>query len=154
MREGVRLGIDVGTVRVGVAKSDPSGLLATPLATLAREGAIDQLRDLAIEHRAIECVVGLPIALSGRVTASTEDAESFARELASVVSVPVRLVDERLSTVTASSLMRSGGKSAKKQRDSIDQAAAVIILQHLLDTERSQGSAPGEVVEVTGSDSD
>jgi putative Holliday junction resolvase len=154
VREGVRLGIDVGTVRVGVAKSDPSGLLATPLATLAREGAIDQLRDLAIEHRAFECVVGLPIALSGRVTASTEDAESFARELASVVSVPVRLVDERLSTVSASSLMRSGGKSAKKQRDSIDQAAAVIILQHLLDTERSQGSAPGEVVEVTGSDSD
>jgi putative Holliday junction resolvase len=154
MREGVRLGIDVGTVRVGVAKSDPSGLLATPLATLAREGAIAQLRDLAIEHRAIECVVGLPIALSGRVTASTADAELFARELASVVSVPVRLVDERLSTVSASSLMRFGGKSAKKQRDSIDQAAAVIILQHMLDTERSQGSAPGEVVDTTGSDSD
>jgi putative Holliday junction resolvase len=80
VREGVRLGIDVGTVRVGVAKSDPSGLLATPLATLSREGAIDQVNQLAIEHHAIECVVGLPVALSGRVTASTEDARSFAYE--------------------------------------------------------------------------
>jgi len=68
--------------------------------------------------------------------------------------VPVRLVDERLSTVSAASRLREGGQSAKKQRHSIDQAAAVIILQHLLDAERLQGSAPGTLVEAVGSDSD
>jgi putative Holliday junction resolvase len=154
MRQGVRLGIDVGTVRVGVARSDASGLLATPVGTLDRESALSQIVQLASEYGAIEVAVGLPLALSGRTTASTEDAHSFAAELAQALAVPVRLVDERLSTVTASSLMRQGGKSSKKQRRSIDQAAAVIILQHLLDAERSQGSAPGTVITAVGSDSD
>ena len=154
MRQGVRLGIDVGTVRVGVAKSDPSGLLASPIATLDRETALDELRTLVQQEQPIEVAVGLPLALSGRETASTEDAKAFAVELAARIDVPVRLIDERLSTVTASSLMRQGGKSARKQRSSIDQAAAVIILQHLLDAERAQGSAPGTVISAVGSDSD
>ncbi len=154
MRQGVRLGIDVGTVRVGVARSDASGLLATPMSTLPRESAIDQLCELIAQESPLEVAVGLPLALSGRETASTEDAKNFAHELASRVSVPVRMIDERLSTVSASSLMREGGKSAKKQRPSIDQAAAVIILQHLLDAERAQGSAPGTLVAAVGSDSD
>lgn len=154
MRRGVRLGIDVGTARVGVARSDPSGLLASPVETLARESALGRISGLVSEHEAIEVVVGLPLALSGRVTASTDDATGFAQELANTLSVPVRLVDERLSTVSAASRLREGGQSAKKQRHSIDQAAAVIILQHLLDAERSQGSAPGTLVEAVGSDSD
>ena len=154
MRQGVRLGIDVGTVRVGVAKCDPMGLLASPLATLSRESALEELRTLISELEPIEIVVGLPLALSGRETASTEDAQTFAAQLAATMGVPVRLVDERLSTVSASSLMRQGGKSAKKQRSSIDQAAAVIILQHLLDAERAQGSAPGTEISAVGSDSD
>ena len=154
MRQGVRLGIDVGTVRVGVAKCDPMGLLASPLATLSRESALEELRTLISELEPIEIVVGLPLALSGRETASTEDAQTFAAQLAETLGVPVRLVDERLSTVSASSLMRQGGKSAKKQRSSIDQAAAVIILQHLLDAERAQGSAPGTEISAVGSDSD
>ena len=154
MRQGVRLGIDVGTVRVGVAKCDPMGLLASPLATLSRESALEELRTLVSEVEPIEIVVGLPLALSGRETASTEDAQTFAAQLAATMGVPVRLVDERLSTVSASSLMRQGGKSAKKQRSSIDQAAAVIILQHLLDAERAQGSAPGTEISAVGSDSD
>ena len=154
MRQGVRLGIDVGTVRVGVAKCDPMGLLASPLATLSRESALEELRTLVSELEPIEIVVGLPLALSGRETASTEDAQTFAAQLAATMGVPVRLVDERLSTVSASSLMRQGGKSAKKQRSSIDQAAAVIILQHLLDAERTQGSAPGTEISAVGSDSD
>ena len=154
MRQGVRLGIDVGTVRVGVAKCDPLGLLASPLATLSRESALEELRTLVSELEPIEIVVGLPLALSGRETASTEDAQTFAAQLAATMGVPVRLVDERLSTVSASSLMRQGGKSAKKQRSSIDQAAAVIILQHLLDAERAQGSAPGTEISAVGSDSD
>jgi len=154
MPGGVRLGIDVGTVRVGVARSDPSGLLASPVATLERDSAVGSISELVSEHQAIEVVVGLPLALSGRVTASTEDATEFAQELANTLGVPVRLVDERLSTVSASSRLREGGQSAKKQRHSIDQAAAVIILQHLLDAGRSQGSAPGTLVEAVGSDSD
>jgi len=154
MRRGVRLGIDVGTARVGVARCDPSGLLASPVETLARESALRRISDLVNEHEAIEVVVGLPLALSGRVTASTDDATGFAQELANTLSVPVRLVDERLSTVSAASRLRQGGQSAKKQRHSIDQAAAVIILQHLLDAERSQGSAPGTLVEAVGSNSD
>lgn len=154
MRQGVRLGIDVGTVRVGVAKCDPTGFLASPLATLSRDSALEDLRALVSELQPIEIVIGLPLALSGRETASTEDAQTFAAHLAQAVAVPVRLIDERLSTVSASSLMQQGGKSAKKQRSSIDQAAAVIILQHLLDAERAQGSAPGTVVSAVGSDSD
>ena len=154
MRQGVRLGIDVGTVRVGVAKSDPSGLLASPLVTLSRDTALEELRRLVAEDQPIEVAVGLPLALSGRETASTDDAKTFAVQLATIIDVPVRLIDERLSTVSASSLMQQGGKSAKKQRSSIDQAAAVIILQHLLDAERAQGSAPGTVVSAVGSDSD
>jgi putative Holliday junction resolvase len=130
------------------------GLLASPLATLSRESALEELRTLVSELEPIEIVVGLPLALSGRETASTEDAQTFAAQLAATMGVPVRLVDERLSTVSASSLMRQGGKSAKKQRSSIDQAAAVIILQHLLDAERAQGSAPGTEISAVGSDSD
>jgi len=154
MPGGVRLGIDVGTVRVGVARSDPSGLLASPIETLERDSAVERISELVREHRAIEVVVGLPLALSGRVTASTEDATGFAQELANCLDVPVRLVDERLSTVSASSRLREGGRSAKRQRHSIDQAAAVIILQHWIGAERSQGSAPGTLVEAVGSNSD
>jgi len=106
MPGGVRLGIDVGTVRVGVARSDPSGLLASPVETLERDSAVGRISELVREHRAIEVVVGLPLALSGRVTASTEDATGFAQELANCLDVPVRLVDERLSTVSASSRLR------------------------------------------------
>jgi putative Holliday junction resolvase len=154
MRKGVRLGIDVGTVRVGVAKSDPSGLLASPLVTLSRDTALEELRRLVAEDQPIEVAVGLPLALSGRETASTGDAKTFAVQLATIIDVPVRLIDERLSTVSASALMRQGGKTAKKQRSSIDQASAVIILQHLLDAERAQGSAPGTVISAVGSASD
>lgn len=147
MRSGVRLGIDVGTVRVGVARSDPHGMLATPLETVERgAGDLERILVLATEVQAMELVVGLPRALSGRETASTDDARGFAQQLAQLASVPVRLVDERLSTVSANNAMRGAGRSQKKSRPVIDQVAAVIILQHALDHERAGSSLPGSIV--------
>lgn len=149
MREGSRLGVDVGTVRIGVARSDPSGLLASPLETVPRTDNgtdVARITALVVETDAIELVVGLPLALSGRRTASTEDAIGFAERLAAAASVPVRLVDERLSTVTAQQSLRQGGRNAKKQRTVVDRSAAAVILQHALDAERSSGRPPGELV--------
>lgn len=150
-RPGVRLGIDVGKARIGVARCDPHGMLATPLETVARrpDGSdIARIVELAGESDAFEIVVGLPIALSGRVTASTEDARSFAVRLASASGIGVRLVDERLSTVSAHSALRASGRSQKSSRTIVDQVAAVVILQQALDSERSTGRLPGASVEA------
>jgi putative Holliday junction resolvase len=150
VRRGVRIGIDVGKARVGVARTDPDGLLATPVETLARsaDGVADigAVRDLVSELDALEVIVGLPIALSGRDTASTQDARDYAAAIARTVTVPVRLVDERLSTVSAQGALRASGRKGRSQRSVIDQVAAVIIVQHALDLERSSGLPPGHLV--------
>ncbi|GGI47150.1 putative Holliday junction resolvase [Agromyces flavus] len=150
MRPGARLGIDVGRARIGVARCDPSVILAVPVETVARsaegdDGDVRRILDLAAEHEAIELVVGNPLSLSGQPTASTADAVAFAGRLAAT-GAHVRLVDERMSTVSAQQALRSAGKSSKKQRPIIDQAAAVIILQHAIDAERASGTAPGRTV--------
>lgn len=147
MRQGVRLGVDVGRVRVGVARSDRDGLLATPVETIQRvdvAGVVRRIGELVVELDVVELVVGLPLSLSGGDTASTQDARDVAAALASVA--PVRLVDERLSTVTAQSAMRQAGRSTRRQKAVIDQAAAVVILQHALDAERA-GRVPGMMVD-------
>jgi putative Holliday junction resolvase len=139
-RPGRRLGIDVGTVRVGVALSDATGMLASPLETLPRssDGAdLDRLASLVTEHEVLEVVVGDPRHLSGASGASAQDAAAYARALAGRIGdVPVHLVDERLSTVTAASHLRAGGIDSREQRAVIDQAAAVVILQSHLDAGR------------------
>ena len=148
MRPGVRLGVDVGTARIGVASCDPHGMLATPVETVPRgDGDVARLIELAAEYEAIEVVVGLPLALSGRVTASTEDARTFARRVAVAASVPVREVDERLSTVSAHSALRASGRNSRRSRPVVDQVAAVIILQHALDFERAADRPPGALVD-------
>lgn len=153
MRAGVRLGVDVGKARVGVARCDPHAMLATPVETVARDhdGDADLIRieQIADELGAMEIVVGLPLNLRGERTLSTEDAVAFAERLAArfiPLAITVRLVDERLSTVSAQGQLRQAGKKTKQSRSIIDQAAAVVILQHALDTERSRGTAPGETV--------
>ncbi|WP_139417009.1 Holliday junction resolvase RuvX [Agromyces laixinhei] len=150
MRTGARLGVDVGRARIGVARCDAGGLLATPVETVARatDGDADVARILAIarEYEVIEIVVGNPLSLSGASTASTDDAIVFAERLASS-GVPVRLVDERLSTVSAQQALRATGKSTRKQRPIIDQVAAVIILQHAIDAERDFNRPPGRTIE-------
>jgi len=148
VRAGVRIGIDVGTARVGVARSDRDGLLATPVATLPRGAqTLDELRALALDLEPLEFVVGLPLSLSGADTASTTDARDFAQRLATATGVPARLVDERLSTVTAQRNLREAGRRAKGSRPVIDQVAAVIILQNALDAERSATRPPGATVD-------
>jgi putative Holliday junction resolvase len=136
------LGIDVGTVRVGVALSDPTGTIASPLETLkrAKDGSdLDRLAALVVEHEVTEVVVGDPRHLSGASGASARDADAYASDLAGRTGdVPVLLVDERLSTVTATSHLRESGRSSREQRSVIDQAAAVVILQHFLDSRRGR----------------
>jgi putative Holliday junction resolvase len=143
IRSGRRLGVDVGRARIGVAVCDRDGLLATPVETVRRDDSTDLRRilELADEYDVLEVVVGLPLSMSGGDTASTEDARVFAARIAA--RRPVRLVDERLSTVTAQRGLHQAGKNTKKSRAVIDQAAAVIILQHALDHERSAGAPPG-----------
>ncbi|MBF0672998.1 MAG: Holliday junction resolvase RuvX [Salinibacterium sp.] len=147
MRSGVRIGVDVGRVRIGVARSDLHGMLATPVETLARgAGDVAAIVALAKELDAFEVVVGLPLSLSGASTASTDDARAFAVQLATA-GLSVRLVDERLSTVSAQHALRANGRTTKNSRKVVDQVAAVIILQHALDAERSRGDAPGAAVD-------
>jgi putative holliday junction resolvase len=143
---GRRLGVDVGTVRVGVALSDLTGLIAGPLETVPRskdKRDLAHIASLVLTHEVVEVVVGLPRHLSGASGRSAEDATTYARELAKRIdNVPVHLVDERLSTVTAASHLRAGGIDARRQRAVIDQAAAVVILQTYLDTARNNGGGP------------
>lgn len=142
-RPGRRLGVDVGTVRVGVALSDPTGLLASPLETLRRakdQSDLDRLAELVVTYEVVEVVVGLPRHLSGASGVSARDATTYASSLTSRIGdLPVHLVDERLSTVTAASHLRAGGIDSRRQRSVIDQAAAVVILQTYLDTARASG---------------
>jgi putative holliday junction resolvase len=147
-RRGVRLGIDVGKARVGVARCDPDGMLATPVETVPRgDASIARILALADEYDAFELVVGLPVNMSGDDTPSTRDAREFAAALASSSARPVRLVDERLSTVSAHAALRGSGRSQRSSRSIVDQVAAVILLQQALDVEKSSGKAPGSPVE-------
>lgn len=138
---GRRLGIDVGTVRIGVAVSDPDGILATPVETVRRDrgdGHLRRLTRLVGELDIVEVVVGLPRTLADRAGASADDAVALATALAGRVgSVPVRLADERLTTVSAARSLREAGVRAKEQRGMIDQAAAVAILQAWLEQRRN-----------------
>jgi putative Holliday junction resolvase len=138
---GRRLGIDVGAVRVGVAVCDPDGVLATPLVTVPRDtsGGSDLrvIAGLVAEHDAVGVVVGLPRTLAGREGPAAEAARVFADALAGVLSVPVELSDERLTTVVATQQLRERGVKGRKQRAVVDQAAAVAILQGWLDAHRS-----------------
>ncbi|MDQ3628135.1 MAG: Holliday junction resolvase RuvX [Actinomycetota bacterium] len=154
MRPGRRLGIDVGDVRIGVALSDPSGLLATPLETVAAgRTSLDRLRALALEHEVSEVVVGLPRSLSGGEGPAAARMRSYAVRLAQALHpVPVRLVDERLSTVSAERVLRDRGRKGQRSRAVVDQVAAVEILQTALDGERLSGRPPGETVDVTARD--
>ena len=147
MRRGCRVGVDVGDVRIGVAVSDPDGMLATPLETVAAgPDAFARLAAIVAEHEALECVVGLPLSLSGREGPASVKVREFATGLRDTISpVPVRLVDERMSTMTADSQLRESGRSGAGKRAIIDQAAATVILQTALDAERTRGTAPGEI---------
>ncbi len=157
-RRGIRIGVDVGSVRVGVARTDPDGLLAVPVATLTRPSARSAPRsdllaivDLVAEYEPLEVVVGLPLALDGTEGAAAEAARVYAVDLAGMLrarglDVPVRLLDERMTTAEATRGLRAAGRDSRSGRSVIDQAAAVIIVQHALDTERATGTPPGALL--------
>jgi putative holliday junction resolvase len=152
MRAGVRLAIDVGSVRVGVARSDPDGILASPL-TVIRSGPreLDEVASLAARADAVEVIVGLPTSLSGREGTAAAAARSFAADLAGrLAPIPVRLVDERFTTTQAHEALRRGGKDSRARRGVVDAAAAAVLLQAALDTERATGHPPGQLVTPGG----
>jgi putative Holliday junction resolvase len=148
LRTGVRLGVDVGSVRIGIAGCDPDGLLASPIATVRRgRGDLAEIASLATERHVIEIVVGLPTSLSGRAGQAADQARDFAEALADIMApTPVRLVDERFTTVIAHAALRQGGRNSKERRTVIDQAAAALLLQGALDAERQTGNPPGELL--------
>jgi putative Holliday junction resolvase len=149
MRRGVRVGVDVGSVRIGVSRSDVDGVLAVPVETVPRGGGdIARLAEIAQEWSAMEVVVGLPRRLAGDEGPAAMAARAFAAELAGGLTCPVRLVDERLTTVTAQRDLHEAGKTQRSGRAVIDQAAAVVLLQDALDAERSRGRPPGELVDL------
>ncbi|GAA2231471.1 Holliday junction resolvase RuvX [Promicromonospora sukumoe] len=178
---GARLGVDVGMARIGLAASDPDGLVATPVETVPRvlaggpaqgkqahgkqqgkqsprsaEGTtadVSRIVEEAAERFAAVVYVGLPRHLSGKEGAATADARRFAARLTVALAAAgepaeVRLVDERMTTVTAHQALHAAGRKSKKHRSVIDQAAAVIILQSALDAERAKGERAGELVGV------
>lgn len=146
-RRGVRVGIDWGDARIGVARCDPDGILATPYATVrAGEREIADLLEVLAELEPLEVVVGLPTSLSGIEGPAARKVREQAGRLAAATPVPVRLVDERLTTVEVSRRMREGGRRAKEQRGVIDAAAAAAILEHALSVERSRGAPPGALL--------
>lgn len=150
MRPGVRIGVDVGSVRVGVASCDEGGVLATPVGTFRRSGDesdIQQVAELAADRCAIEVVVGLPLSLDGREHAAAEAARGWAKGLRRrSPTLPVRLVDERMTTVDAHRAMRDSGVRERGRREIVDQQAAVLILQTALDSERVSGKPSGELL--------
>ncbi len=150
MRHGVRLGVDPGDARIGVARSDPSGMLATPVETVRRgKGDLRRLHQLLEAEGAVEVVMGLPRSLGGGEGPAALKTREFAVRLARrIAPVSVRLVDERLTTVTAEAMLRDQRKGAKR-RAVVDQVAAVVILQQALDAERATGNPPGELVDPT-----
>ena len=148
LSRGRRLGVDVGKVRVGVAISDPDGILATPLVTLSRDlgtaadsvpADMAELVRLVGEHEVVQIVVGLPVRLNGAEGPAAIDIRAYSDRLAQAVGqVPIALADERMSTVVATRRLAERGVRGKRQRAVVDQAAAVEILQSWLDAQRRQ----------------
>jgi putative Holliday junction resolvase len=148
VRPGVRVGVDVGTVRVGLARTDPSALVVTPVETVRRgQDDLARIAEVVAETGAVEVVVGLPRTLRGEEGPAAVAARQYATAIAQrVAPVPVRLVDERLSTVSAHRSLREAGVRGRRHRPVIDQVAAVVILQSALDAERASGREPGTLV--------
>jgi putative Holliday junction resolvase len=158
MRRGVRIALDIGDARIGVASSDPHGILATPVETVRRgPGDLDRIVTLVHDLEAFEVVVGLPRSLNGgegpAAVKIRQITELIRQKLVErlperadgteTVEATVRMVDERFTTVTAERMLRERGKKGAKRRAVVDQAAAVVILQHALDFERETGNPPG-----------
>lgn len=152
LRPGRRLAIDVGRARIGLAITDIHAILASPLATVQRAESIVEsvdavLKEAEVAGEILEIYVGAPVNLRGESTLSTEDSLLFAEALAAKTEVPVKLLDERLTTAMANSQLKQVGKSQKDARSTIDQIAAVAILEFALSVENNTGNEPGLSIE-------
>lgn len=138
MLRGRRIAFDYGDVRIGVAISDPDSILCSPLTTLktSDKNLGDLLLQIMVEHEPVQIFVGRPALLSGHDGVASEKAHLFANRLKAITDIPVDLVDERMSTISAARNLRDSGKNAKESKSSIDMAAAVAILEFALDLEK------------------
>lgn len=143
---GRRLALDPGSVRIGVAVCDPDGLVATPVATVARDrrsdAHLDQIAQIATQYDVVAIIVGRPVGLSGKAGPAVAAADELADAIGKrVAPMPIVRHDERFTTVAATQALRAAGLNSKAQRSVIDQAAAVAILQSWLDQHLSQRQA-------------
>lgn len=156
LRRGVRIGVDVGTVRVGVSRCDADGILSMPVETLVRDGNntdLTRLVQIVREYKAVEVIVGLPRHLRGGEGVSAKGARKYARRVKMLVpDVRVAMVDERLTSNQAHARLRDSGVAECEHRSVIDQVAAQIILEQALELERMSGRAPGEEIIVETSE--
>ena len=138
MKRGRRIAFDYGDVRIGVAVSDPDSILSSPLTTLkATDKNLNQLISVIFsEVEPVAIYVGRPALLSGEDGAASEKASKFAAELAAITTVPIVMIDERMSTISAARNLRDAGRSAKDLKESIDMAAAVAILEFAIEIEK------------------
>ena len=146
MRKGVRLSLDLGEVRIGIAKCDPDGILASPVQVSTPASIENDLANLIAEYSPIEIIVGLPIDLRG---VSGISAENVRMKVADLVEkfphLPFRVVDERLTTKVARSQLQASGVGTRDDKNLIDAVAASVLLEDALEYERRNGSAPGQV---------
>jgi putative Holliday junction resolvase len=138
MLRGRRIAFDYGDVRIGVAVSDPDSILCSPLITLqANDKKLDQrIVQLFTEYEPVQLFIGRPALLSGLDGVASEKAAAFAERLRGITAIPIVLIDERMSTVSAARNLRESGKNAKDSKGSIDMAAAVAILEFALELEK------------------
>ena len=138
MKRGRRIAFDYGDVRIGVAVSDPDSILSSPLTTLkATDKNLNQLISVLFsEIEPVAIYVGRPALLSGEAGAASEKAAKFAAELAAITTIPIEMIDERMSTISAARNLRDAGRSAKDSKESIDMVAAVAILEFAIEIEK------------------
>lgn len=150
---GPCLALDWGQARIGVAACDREGLLAYPVETVPGNiKAMDRLVQLVEEYQPVIVFIGLPVSLRGRDEIAASKVRGHAERFASLVGCEVRMIDERMTTVTASRQLHEVGRSARQQRAVIDQAAATAILQHAIEAAKQQGALPGSVLSLSAGD--
>ena len=148
MRLGRRLAFDHGSARIGVASSTVDGIFASPVAIIpADDLALSKCQEIVEELSPIEIYVGLPLNLQGEFTKSTESALLFAKQLSESVNVPIFMVDERMSTRAAQAQLHASGKNTKTSKGIIDAAAATLILESALESERASGSTRAKSIQ-------
>jgi putative Holliday junction resolvase len=138
MQRGRRIAFDYGDVRIGVAVSDPDSILSSPLTTLKAtdKRLIQQISQMLSDIEPVAIYVGRPALLSGNDGLATEKAAEFVALLSAITQVPIEMIDERLSTISAARNLRDAGRNAKDSKSAIDMAAAVAILEFALDIEK------------------